>query len=114
MLSDNKLKSGLKTESLESKVSGNELINNLAIFKNASRFEQIAMYKVAEHANDGEIKELRKHFLSMDVDQDGTLTHQEIRDALVKTCKRLDEGELMEMLKVRFCIKISLKKLLLK
>lgn len=99
-LSDNKLKSGLKTESLDSKVTGNELITNLAIFKNASRFEQIAMYKVAEHANDGEIKELRKHFLAMDVDQDGTLTHQEIRDALVKTCKRLDETELMAMLKV--------------
>lgn len=58
---------------------------NLASFKNERALKKAALHAVALQLDDAKIKQLRQAFESMDANQDGTLSAEELQEGLEKS-----------------------------
>ena len=53
-------------------------------FQASNRLRQHALYAVAREMNDGQIKQLQRIFNTLDADQNGIITMQELQQGLAK------------------------------
>lgn len=64
-------------------------IDNLSKYKNTNKFQKAVLTFIASRLKDDDIKVLKEIFMSLDTNQDGTLTIEEIREGVlnIKDCK---------------------------
>lgn len=74
------------------------LIGNMRAFHQESRLKQVAMHVMAKQLDQSSIEDLRKSFISLDIDCDGHLSVEEFRNGL-KTSKVDIPGDLQDILK---------------
>jgi len=66
----------------EVKIAG--LGGRLRNFRSVGRLKKVALTLIAQQLNDADIEELSNTFKALDVNKDGTLTPQEVRDGMTK------------------------------
>lgn len=74
-----------------------EHLHSLRSFASASRFKRATLVAVAQQANEEEVVKLRQSFKAIDKDGNGTLSMQEMKDAL-SAVTAVDEQELARLL----------------
>lgn len=75
------------------------VLSNMRKFVKYSRLKQIALKALASTLNDDEIADLRDQFNAIDMDKNGTITLEEIRQALAKDRPwNLKESKVLEIL----------------
>jgi len=62
----------------------NNIMSNLRGFMSGNKLKRAALHVIATHLDEGQIKNLRSLFMSLDVNGDGQLTVQEMKDGLEK------------------------------
>lgn len=60
------------------------ILQSLKAFRGVSKLKKIALTAIAHQLGDSDIADLKKVFLAVDINGDGTLTVAEIKDALIK------------------------------
>mmetsp|Transcript_66678 Transcript_66678/g.117926 ORF Transcript_66678/g.117926 Transcript_66678/m.117926 type:complete len:534 (+) Transcript_66678:29-1630(+) len=74
------------------------IVQNLRSFGAASRFRQAALIAVAHQLKEKEVEDLRKAFISIDKDGDGSITLDEMRLALSELPTLLSDPELDQIM----------------
>lgn len=63
---------------------GSAFVDNLRAFRSVNKFKKTALQVIASNVKEAKIKALKETFVSMDKNGDGSLTTQELQDALGK------------------------------
>lgn len=74
------------------------IVQNLRSFGAASRFKQAALIAVAHQLQEKEVDDLRKAFISIDKDGDGSITLDEMRTALRAHPELVSDSELDQLM----------------
>lgn len=76
-----------------------DLGNKLRTFRGASKFKKVALTLIASQMPQTDIDDLRDAFTTLDLDQDGLLSVQEIQEGMAKSDLQLPD-DIMELLSV--------------
>lgn len=76
----------------------NAVIARMKQFKDTNKFKKVALKVIAESLSEEEIMGLKQMFQSMDTDNSGTITFDELKEGLTKLGSKQSESELRQLM----------------
>ncbi|PKA61492.1 Calcium-dependent protein kinase 3 [Apostasia shenzhenica] len=74
------------------------VLARMKLFKNTNKFKKVALKVIAENLSEEEIAGLVEMFKSIDIDNSGTITFDELKDGLTKLGSKLSESEVRQLM----------------